>query len=669
MKKKIDQIEISFSNENEKNSKAIKLKDLKKINNLKSVFKDIRDYFAGNVTGISRDETIAKNIMRLLFCKIYDEKTNKDLADFSNKPNESIIVFEKRINLLFKSVKEKYPDIFEKNEKIEIRGKELSYIVSKLERFSIVNADRDVIADAFEELIGISFRGGEGQFFTPKNIVELMVQVLNPKDGEKIIDPACGSGGFLIESLKYLNKNNSKDFIITGIDKDAFLAKIAKTYLTLVGDNNYDIFCENSLENTGKWSKRTSKTIQPGSFDVILTNPPFGAKIPVIGNKLLGSYNLGHKWKLDDGVWIKTSKIVDKRPPQILFIERCIELLKIGGRMGIVLPEGVFGNHSERYIWEYIHSVASVKGVVSLAQETFQPSTHTKTSILFLEKTKSKSKHIFMSIAKNVGHDKNGKPIFLEETGEINDDTLEITKRFKNFNKKNRDIGSKDSLGFSIKSNSIKNNIFVPEYYNPNIPNKLKDLEASGNYSIYSIGELIDKNILSIKRGNEIGSKHYGTGDIPFVRTSDIVNWEIKFDPIKCVSNTVFEKYKKRQDIDIDDILFVGDGTFLIGRTAMITKYDLKIVIQSHVKRIRVVNRDFISPFYLFYLFNTAIFKEQVKSKTFVQATISTIGNRLNEILLPISKDSDEINKIENEVKSIIEAKANLKNKVFKLFK
>jgi len=649
--------------------KMIKVTDLKPINNLKLIFREIRDYFAGNITGITRDEKIAQNIMRLLFCKIYDEKNSYGVTDFSNRPEDNYEILQQRINNLFENVKKKYSDIFEQNEKIEIKPEELSFIVSKLEDYSILNADRDVIGDAFEELISTSFRGGEGQFFTPRNVVQMMINVLSPQGGERIIDPACGSGGFLVYTLKYFISYNVKNFYLAGIDKDAFLSKIAKIYLSLLGNDEFDVFCENSLEVPEKWSDDTKKKIKLGTFDMVLTNPPFGSKIPVIGEKLLNQYQLGHKWKNINNKWVHTNKLLDKQPPQILFIERCLQLLRNEGRLGIVLPEGIFGNPSDRYIWEYISSVASIIGVVSLSQETFQPSTHTKTSVLFLKKTTEKPKSIFMAIANSVGHNKNGKPIYKIDKSSnkkvLDDDLPIIAKRFNS--RKSNDKTVVDHLGFNISYNELNDHIFIPEYYNPEIAEEIDSLKKSGKFLLLSIGELIDKGILQVRRGNEIGSQFYGSGEIPFVRTSDIVNWEIKFDPVKAVSEDVYNKYKKIQDIKENDILFVNDGTFLIGRTAIVTKLDLKIVIQSHIKKIRVLNNEFINPFYLFYLLNSKIVRKQIDSKTFVQATISTLGNRLKEIILPISKDQNEIEKIISEVKSIIDGKADLRAKIVKI--
>ncbi len=668
---------FSFSELNQP-EKLIYKKDLIPINNLKIIFRDIRDYFAGNVTGITRDETIAQMMMRLLFCKIFDEHEKKDneLVEIARRPNESLNDFGKRIYQVFEKVKEKYADIFSADEQIDVSPADLSWIIAKIENYSLLDTRRDVIADAFEELIGRTFRGGEGQFFTPRNVVQMMIDVLNPTSNEKIIDPACGSGGFLAYILQHLVRQNAKNYFLAGIDKDAFLSRLAKIYLSLIGENEYHIFCENSLEQPQKWKQATQNAVEFETFDVILTNPPFGAKIPVVGDALLRQYALGHDWLLRDKKWLRTTSLLDKQPPQVLFIERCLQLLKTGGRLGIVLPEGIFGNPSDRYIWEFIQQNASIIGVVSLSQETFQPSTHTKTSVLFLEKTSKSKKPIFMAIANAIGHNKNGKEIFkftpnglpvLDKQGEkvLDDDLPNISRNFQIH--RNGGLKLQSHLGFEISREQTKSHVFIPEYYNPEIIEELKNLEAGEKYRLVSINELLREKIIEVRRGNEIGSRFYGSGTIPFVRTTDIVNWEIKFDPIKAVSEEVYQKYQSTQDIKENDILLVNDGTFLIGRTAIVTRLDEKIIIQSHLRKFRVLQSAKLNPFYLFYLLNTKIVRKQIESKTFVQATISTIGNRLGEILLPFSRDEKQIRQITSEIREIIEEKTVLREKCVKI--
>jgi type I restriction enzyme M protein len=195
----------------------------------------------------------------------------------------------------------------------------------------------------------------------------------------------------------------------------------------------------------------------------------------------------------------------------------------------------------------------------------------------------------------------------------------------------------------------------------------LKQLEQSGRCRLVSVGDLAQAGVIEIRRGNEIGSQFYGTGDVPFVRTTDIVNWEIKMDPVKAVAEEVYEQYRRMQDVRENDILFVNDGTFLIGRTAMVTRLDARIVIQSHLKKIRVLKPEQLSPFYLFYLLNSNIVQEQIAVKTFTQATLSTIGRRLLDIVLPISNDRAEVERIAEQVRQIIEQKTVLRERCVQL--
>ena len=273
-------MDLFIAAEVSKPKRLISKQDLMPIHNLKIIFRDIRDYFVGNVTGITRDEKIAQNIMRLLFCKIYDEKYSEgeEIVSFANRPNEELSAFKARMSELFEKVKHLYKDIFEDTEELEIQAFDLLFIVSKMEDYAILGADRDIIADAFEELIGTSFRGGEGQFFTPRNIVQMMIDISQPQSGERIIDPACGSGGFIAHILQHLLKNNAENYFLSGIDKDLFLSKLAKIYLTILGENEYHIFCENSLEIPKNWKQDTQGFMGLGSFDLILANPPFGSK-------------------------------------------------------------------------------------------------------------------------------------------------------------------------------------------------------------------------------------------------------------------------------------------------------------------------------------------------------------------------------------------------------
>lgn len=444
-----------------------KRRELSPPSNLRAVFKDIRNHLAGMTTGITRDEPLAREIINILFCKLHDEtmKEPDEQVDFRVGIDEKPQEVKTRISRLFQAVKEEVPEVFEAGDKIGLDPKSLVYVVGELQNYCIMDASRDAIGDAFEVFIGPALRGSEGQFFTPRNVVQLLVSIVDPKPGEMIVDPACGSGGFLIESLAHVwnqmdehgkrrrwtssvlatRKTRTATECFRGIDKDAFLARVTKAYMALVGDGRGGIFCENSLTKPSTWKPVMREKIILGTFDVVLTNPPFGKKIVVKGKETLQQYDLGYKWakNKESGTWERTSTLREKEKPQLLFIERALQLLKPGGRMGIILPEAIFGMPTYRYVVEWLLSHTQVMAIVGMPEELFKTSgkigTHAKVVALVVRKLEEGESpqgdyKIFMAEAKWCGHDSRGNPTrvtLADGTEKVLDDVPEIAARYK----------------------------------------------------------------------------------------------------------------------------------------------------------------------------------------------------------------------------------------------
>ena len=183
-----------------------KRKDLKSTHNLKDIFSELRGYIAGNSVGVNRDEAIAKEMIHLILCKIYDERFTKmdDMVTFRASECDSDQEIKERIDTLFLRVKTKYKDVLDESDSIDFDGHTLRYVIGKIQNYCLIDTDRDIIADAFEVFIGGSLKGEQGQFFTPKNVVKTLVAAVNPTLDDIIIDPSCGSGSFLVEALKEL---------------------------------------------------------------------------------------------------------------------------------------------------------------------------------------------------------------------------------------------------------------------------------------------------------------------------------------------------------------------------------------------------------------------------------------------------------------------------------
>ncbi|MBW7862823.1 MAG: N-6 DNA methylase [Candidatus Hydrogenedentes bacterium] len=643
-----------------------KRKDLKKPSNLKAIFRDLRNHLAGMTTGITLDAALAQEIINILFCKILDEQETEpnDTINFRAGVGEEPAIIQKRILELFRRVKNAtYEDVFASNDTISLDADSLCYVVGELQNYCVMDADRDAIGDAFEVFIGPALRGAEGQFFTPRNVVKMMVDIIDPKPGERIIDPACGSGGFLIVALEHVwqelrRQSNVKGWTekqlykrevevatecFRGIDKDAFLAKVCKAYMALVGDGRGGVFCENSLNHPEDWNAIMLHKIGLGTFDVVLTNPPFGARIPVKGKHLLAQYDLGHRWVVESsGSFALTNKIKDSESPQILFIERCIQLLKPKGRMGIILPEGILGNRGMGYVLDFIRSQGKILGIVDCTRHMFQPHTDTKTNVIFFQKhdlniSKTSDDELFLSVCKTCGHDKRGQLIYRPD-GTPDDEISVVAHALRNYSSE-----SVSRLSFRLPQSQMKRYYLVPRYYSPESQTVLDNFVNGTKANLVSIEQLIKLGKLRIGKGHEIGSKAYGTGDIPFIRTSDIANLEITYDPTFAVSRDIYAEYAPKQRLHAGDILFVNDGRYRIGNVCLLTEYDTQIVIQSHFRIIRSLDHTNYDPFLLLFLFRHPAVRLQIESKTFIQSTIATLGNRLKEINLPIPTDAEQI--------------------------
>ncbi|MCO5494897.1 restriction endonuclease subunit M [Enterococcus innesii] len=439
-----------------------KRRDLKPAENLKPTFKTIRNYLAANAVGITRDEVFASQIINLIFCKIYDERFTRpeDTVQFRAGIGESYEEVRTRVVKLFEKVKRQYNDVIEVSDSIQFDAKSLTYVVGELQLYSLQESSRDAVGEAFEIFIGPSLKGGQGQFFTPRNVVNMVIEMLDPSRDDKILDPACGSGGFLVESLRYVwNKVEAEGRELgwpvheieaekqkvairnfRGIDKDYFLSKVAKAYLAILGDGRGGVHSENSLERWKNWGSSTKEDIRMGEFDMVITNPPFGKKLAIMSSDILEQFDLGYKWKQnDDGVFEKMT-LQDKQPPQILFIERCFDFLKPGGKLGIVLLESIFGMPKYQYVVDYITSKAKILGVVAMPEDLFQPHTHAKCCVVICEKLSENEVgkiiepyDIFMSDVKWCGHDSRGNPTYtFDEEGKrvLLDDIPKIAAQY-----------------------------------------------------------------------------------------------------------------------------------------------------------------------------------------------------------------------------------------------
>lgn len=424
--------------------------------------------------GFSKENAFFE-FLKIIFCKIEDEKNFTKPLDFYVSSKERLSIDGQnackfRISKIFDRVKNKFDQIFDPNEDIKLSPRSLAQIVSELQSYSFLSTDIDLKGRAYEEIVGSNLKGDRGQFFTPRNVMHMAVKMINPKLDEKILDPACGTGGFLVIAMNMVIDQLKRDCIADfdmpesawgddqkkalqqkisevagssffGFDIAPELVKATKMNMVMNNDGSGNILRNDSLLPPHLWEEELKNTLahalklKPdninthndlGLFDVIITNPPFGSKITIQQEYMLSQYNIGHGWESPKKTKTKNwaiKKSLSSAPPEQLFIERCLQFLKPGGRMAIVLPDSILGSPGLGYIRQWLLTEAKIIASLDLHSDTFQPHTGVQTSILILQKKTNEEKqadligkmqpyNIFMAVIDKVGHDKRGTNLY-----------------------------------------------------------------------------------------------------------------------------------------------------------------------------------------------------------------------------------------------------------------
>lgn len=417
-------------------------------------FRRCHNYISGN-QGLQKPEAFWE-LLKLIFCKIHDERTSSVVQFYATSIERGSLngqmKIKARIEKLFKEVREDFSQIFRSGESIELAPEVLAYIVTQLQPYSLLDSDVDVKGKAYEEIVGSNLRGDRGEFFTPRNICAMAVHLLDPDERQLILDPACGTGGFLtvamnqvVEKLsvqeaakwgsseraaKAVTQRTERFFAhhLVGFDLNPNLVKAAKMNMVMNNDGAGGLYQANSLAAPATWTPELRNRQLMGNVDIIFTNPPFGSKIPIDNPAILEAYDLGHSWTYDADLdhWEMSKGIQRSQPPEILFIERCVRLLKAGtGRAAIVLPDGILGSPGLGYVRQWLLENTYILASIDMHPDTFQPGTSVQTSLLVLQRKSEVNRRIeataepdydvFMALANHIGHDKRGNAIYVRD--------------------------------------------------------------------------------------------------------------------------------------------------------------------------------------------------------------------------------------------------------------
>ncbi len=651
---------------------------LTKTDKLLRKFEEIHNFIYAN-DGLSTQQTL-EEFIKILFIKVIDEKKREnqffieDVEFEEIKSSKKAEKFIHRIKSLFSSTIQEYSDIFDKDDTIKLSPLSLANTINKLQDLSLINSSNDAKGLAFQKFLSHQEKDGRGQFFTPEPIIDFCVSIVQPKPNETIIDPACGSGSFLNSSFNYILNNNENVNIkkvvsdnLYGLDINKNIARIAKMKLLLEANVETNIKCINSLTDYDEILLKIKVNKTSKGFDVVLTNPPFGTAGKIFDKKILSSFDLGYKWKkVNDNEFAKTNKLHTGQAAEILFIERCIDLLKEGGRMGIVLPNSHFENLSLEYLRYYIKQRTKILGIVNLPQETFIPyGTGVKTSLLFVQKDTpniDREYPLFFSQIRKIGYqgNKNGSPIYQKDNygkilrdkdkNPILDEDLSIVvedyKKFYNY----KNIETKNS--YSINYNEL-NGRFDYDYYSPHNKKLIELIEKNNAIRLCDIVQIVKT------KSKKLANKNL---TIEYVELSDVNTPSLEI--INSTEMSVYELPSRASyEINKGDIITAIAGNSIGSRkhaTALVNSdFDGAICTNGF----RVLRNFKIDPYYLLYYLKSKYFLNQISMLRTGAAIPNISDDDFKNLLISIPSE-EVISEISEKVKRSFELREKSKSEL-----
>ncbi len=594
-----------------------RISELRASHNLSAVFDECHNYIYANEGFLK--EKMFHEMVKLLFMKLFDEQnatggalrfgitSSEYRSVVTKKPNS----FETRIKELFARVRDRYGELFA-DDSLKLNLMTLAYVVGQLQHLSLIKTPGDVKGEAFQAFVYRHQRGDRGEFFTPYPIVNLAVAMIDPKPNERIIDPACGSGGFLIQAISYvqdkfpgIDKTSYVKKHLRGVEFNPDIATSATLRLAFEGGSGEEIACTNALVENQQLDN---------AFDIVLTNPPFGSKGKVKDRRILKSYVLARKWHRLGNGWKPTKTVLAGQSPEILFIEKCLKLLRPGGRMAIVLPDGLLQNVSSRHIRFWIRSQATVLGVVSIPQEAFIPyGTGIKTSLLLIQKHPSSAKTAcFMARIEKVGYDVKGQPIYKRDNyGKpiktekgmyvIDEDIEEIASAYRSF--RGGKSGLKQSEKIFIVPEKLLNLRLDVEHYHPEDQKIISHLKANGAKPLGEIADILRKPDGFKKTNEEI--RYIAISNVD-ARTMQVVSQQV----MKSHEAPSRAKYRLCKGDIITAISGASTGTHHHA-TALITEDEDGAICSNGFAVLRNIRG--VDPFYLLAYMRTDFYLRQVR--------------------------------------------------------
>lgn len=619
----------------------------------RKVVADLLDKVVVRDTIVTRREDQLDQLCNVLLVKLESDKQGRVDPDspviFRSK--ESVRKTSDDIRKAFVDLVNVYPETFttENDKRLRLSDETIAYCVDALAGLRLLDMGVKSVALAFQVLRSEALKQGEGQYFTPQAVIEAGVRLLDIQQSDIIIDPACGTGGFLVQCMLEMQRKFPKigDSNLTkwaqlhlyGIEKDAVGLKLTKAIMQIAGDGSAHCARGDSVR-THIWAKEfpyLPTTYSNGRFSVVVTNPPFGKNLKVSAKDCrLSGFSIARN---KDGTY-RDIEI------GLVFLERAYGLVKDGGRIGIVLPETYFFSANYQFVLDWLKSRMKVEVVANVPMEAFQGFCRAKTNFYVFRKYPivDAEKHsvtftypVSFLNPRTCGIYKNGSerlktdPVTGKRTDKIDNELLESVIDFNS--------GKDSDCRFDVPANDVfTKKVIVPTYFdtrhNASTLTVLKRLKVKG----ITIGELLDKKVICVRGGHGSPGNDQRIGEIPYIKVSDIRALRMNVNPTNLIPIKVAEGFWRGKESGLHawDVLTPNRASSNIGEFAIIMPGEERVVLTKEMFVFRVLNDAIWDSFYLFWALCLQCVREQWRRIVLMQTNREDCGDRYREIILPL---------------------------------
>ena len=520
---------------------------------------------------------------KLMFAKLHDERRtqNNQAYRFQWGERETDILVADRVVESYNAAKVAEPGVF--SDDLRSDPRKIANVVNILQHISLLRTDTDAKGRAYEQFLGEVFRGRLGQYFTRREVVEFLVAMAQPVIDDMLMDPACGSGGFLVYSMKEVFQQIEENYLgddqnifrlkddfaknhIYGIEINEKIARVAMMDMVINDDGHTNIEVKSAFDNAF-----INPRIQNSGFSLVLTNPPFGDTVKRDDRDKLGQSQLSD---------YELSRRGQSAKSEMLFIEKCTLLLNEGGRLGIVVPDGILSNPSEQYVREYLLRHFQIRAIVSLPSFAFRKAgSGMRTSLVLGRKwmdgeLRDQDYTIFMSIADHIGYDATARP--------DSNDLPGLLDHFRN------GTGALDEKVIRTQRLELASNLRLdPTYYY--LGPVIQDAFDQIPHPVFTLREVSSSAIQSGK--SPPGGAKYSVGDVPIIMIGNINadgTIDLQRDPCN-TSEEFFDENQARGAVQPLDVLIAKDGA-TTGKVGLVPPNfgEERCLINEHIFKLRI---------------------------------------------------------------------------------